>query len=68
MKQDTASIIDAIIEDRKQRSRDQWPDCDPYPFVTGVLSEMLGMTLDKFPDAKAFFVDQFSVKPETKQQ
>lgn len=63
MQQDTASIIDAIIDDRKQRSQDQWPDLDPYPFVTGVLSEMIGMTLDKFPDARAFFVDQFSVKP-----
>jgi hypothetical protein len=65
MKQDTSIMIDRIIDDRKQRSRDQWPDLDPYPFVTGVLSEMIGMTLDKFPDARAFFIDQFSVKPET---
>ena len=66
MQQDTSIMIDRIIDDRKQRSKDQWPDLDPYPFVTGVLSEMIGMTLDKFPEAKAFFIDQFSVKPETK--
>lgn len=65
MQQDTSIMINRIIDDRKQRSREEWPSLDPYPFVTGALSEMLGMTLDKFPEAKAFFVDQFSVKPET---
>lgn len=57
-------MINRIIDDRKQRSREEWPSLDPYPFVTGALSEMLGMTLDKFPEARAFFVDQFSVKQD----
>lgn len=65
MQKDTASIIDAIIDDRKKRSKELWPDSDSAPFALGCLSEMIGMTLDKFPEARAFFIEQFSVKPET---
>lgn len=59
MQHDTAKMLQDIRIQAQTECRESWA----YAF--GRVSEMIGITLDKFPDAKAFFVEQFSVKPET---
>ena len=75
MKQDTVVMLNKIRDRAHDESRELWPDADPWAYAFGSLKAMIEITLDKFPDAKAFFIDQFSVKrssvlstakPETK--